>query len=346
MALRTKGSAPLRSVHKRLTQSVSRFKQRIMELNLPIFTQLAPCQNVLIAGMGGGFDTFCGLPLYFELQRRGQKAHLANFSFSDIVSCTHGTRLTDTLVGVTADYNGLVLYFPELYLAQWFEEKRREAITVWCFQKTGARPLLENYRVLLNHLSIDGILLIDGGVDSLIQGDEAGTGTLIEDATSLFVVNELKHLPVRIVACIGFGAEQDLAYAHVLENIAVLTQDGGFLGACALTPHMEAYQAYEEAVLYVQGKDWQDASVINSSIISAVQGHYGDYHLTKKTRGSRLWISPLMSIYWFFDAPILAQRNLYLSQLRETETFMDALQKYMSYAGYIPRRPHARIPLP
>ncbi len=38
-----------------------------MRLNLPILEQLAPCKNVLIAGMGGGFDVFCGLPLYFEL---------------------------------------------------------------------------------------------------------------------------------------------------------------------------------------------------------------------------------------------------------------------------------------
>ena len=56
-----------------------------MELNLPILDQLAKCQNLLIAGMGGGFDIFCGLPIYLELQRRGQKVHLANFSFSDVV---------------------------------------------------------------------------------------------------------------------------------------------------------------------------------------------------------------------------------------------------------------------
>lgn len=316
-----------------------------MELNLPIFNQLATCQNLLIAGMGGGFDIFCGLPIYFELRQRGQTVHLANFSFSDITNCRYGMRLTETLVGVTADYKGLVLYFPELYLAQWFEEQRHEAITVWCFQKTGTRPLLENYHVLVKHLSIDGILLIDGGVDSLIRGDEAGMGTLIEDATSLFVVNELEEIPLRLVACLGFGAEQDLAYAHILENIAALTQAGGFLGTCSLTPHMQAYQAYEDAVLYVQGKDWQDASVINSSIISAVQGHYGDYHLTKKTQGSRLWISPLMPIYWFFDLPILAQHNLYLSQLQETDTFMDAMQRYMWYEKLIPKRPRANIPL-
>ncbi|MCK6628246.1 MAG: hypothetical protein L6R45_24105 [Anaerolineae bacterium] len=33
-----------------------------MNLNLPIFDQVAHCQNLLIAGMGGGFDLFCGLP--------------------------------------------------------------------------------------------------------------------------------------------------------------------------------------------------------------------------------------------------------------------------------------------
>ncbi len=316
-----------------------------MELNLPISNQLAKCQNLLIAGMGGGFDIFCGLPIYFKLRRRGQKVHLANFSFSDIASFRGGARLTDTLVGVTSDYEGIIPYFPELYLAQWFDEIRRETITIWCFHKTGVRPLLENYHVLTEHLSIDGILLIDGGVDSLIRGDEAGTGSLIEDAISLYVVNELQ-VPTRLMGCIGFGAERGIAYAHVFENIARLTKDGGFLGACSLTPQMKAYQDYEKAVLYVQENEFQDPSVINSSIVSAVQGHYGNYHLTEKTKGSHLWISPLMPLYWFFDLATVAQHNLYLTQLRNTDTFMDAVRARMQYAGFVPKRPSERIPLP
>lgn len=316
-----------------------------MKLNLPIFDKLANCQNLLIAGMGGGFDVFCGLPIYFELRRQRQRVHLANFSFSDIASFRGGERLTDTLVGVTADYERIVPYFPELYLAQWFREKRNEAITIWCFQKTGTRPLLENYRILVENLSIDGILLIDGGVDGLMRGDEAETGTLIEDAISLFVVNELAQISTRLLGCIAFGAERDVAYAHILENIAVLTESGGFLGACSLTPQMKVYQAYEEAVLYVQGNEFQDSSVINSSIVSAVRGRYGDYHLTERTKGSRLWISPLMSIYWFFDLPTVAEHNLYLAQLRDTETFMDAARMYQLSAGCISKRLKARIPL-
>lgn len=115
---------------------------------------------MLIAGMGGGFDLFCGLPIYFELQRRGQWAYLANFSFSNIESLQGGIRLTSTLVGVQAGQDDFSPYFPELYLAQWFEERRQESVTIWSFQKTGAMPLLENYRLLVDRIGIDGILLI------------------------------------------------------------------------------------------------------------------------------------------------------------------------------------------
>lgn len=316
-----------------------------MNLNLPIEPLIAGCKNPLIAGMGGGFDIFCGLPIYFELRKRGQNPHLANFSFAEISQLKTGERLTPTLVGVHAHVSDFAIYFPELYLAQWFTEKRGQAVTVWCFEKTGARPLLENYRVLVERLSIDGIVLIDGGVDSLVRGNEAGTGTMIEDAISLFAVNELCHIPVRLIACLGLGIEPDVAHTHVLENIATLTKAGGFLGTCALTPQMPAYQAYEDAVLYTQSKPYQDPSVINSSIISAAKGHFGDHHLTEKTRGSRLWISPLMLIYWFFDLPTVAKHNLFLPQLNETITFMEAVFAAGSALRGVSKRTTPRLPL-
>jgi hypothetical protein len=318
-----------------------------MDLNLPIFDQLASCKNLLIAGMGGGFDIFCGLPIYFELQRRGQRVHLANFSFSDIAYFKGGIPLTKTLVGVTAEYQWIEPYFPELYLAQWFKEQRAEDITIWSFEKTGTLPLLENYRVLIKHLGIDGILLVDGGVDSLVQGDEIGTGSLVEDAISLYVVNALTEIPVRLIGCIGMGAEQDIGFAHIFQNIATLTAEGGFLGSCSLLPQMEAYQLYEDALMAVQGNPVQDPSVINSSIVSSVRGHYGDYHLTQKTKGSRLWISPLVSLYWFFDLAAVARRNLWMEQLENTETIMQALSVYLRFSRmFIPPRDKAQGPLP
>ncbi len=316
-----------------------------VHLNLPIVDQLASCDNLLIAGMGGGFDLFCGIPIYFELQRRGQKAHLANFSFSDIASLETGIRLSPTLVGVDAGLTDFSPYFPELYLAQWFAEKRTQRVIIWSFHKTGAKPLRENYRVLVERLSIDGIVLIDGGVDGLIRGDESEVGTFVEDAISLFAVNELREIPVRIVVCYGFGIEPDIAHAHGLENMAALMRTGAFLGGCALAPQMDAYQLYEEAVLYAQGKCYQDPSVINSCIISAARGHFGDHHLTEKTKGSQLHISLLMAWYWFFDLPTVTRHNYFLSALRDTDTFLDALHAAVSATSSLPKRKTSNIPL-
>ena len=81
-------------------------------LNLPIYDQLSGCKNLLIAGMGGGFDVFCGLPVYFELKARGQNVHLANLSFSELEELKDAIYLTDSMVGVTANHANARPYFP------------------------------------------------------------------------------------------------------------------------------------------------------------------------------------------------------------------------------------------
>ena len=309
-----------------------------MKLNLPIIDQFAGCKNLLIAGMGGGFDLFCGLPIYFELINKGMNIHLANYSFSDIKNYSGGIRLSDTLVGVDSNFDMFTTYFPELYLAKWFKEKKNHSTIIWSFHKTGTGPLLNDYKVLVDHLAIDGILLIDGGVDSLIRGDEVEMATLVEDAISLYAVNELDDVPVRIIGCIGFGAERNLTYAQILENISELIVNKAFLGNCTLTEEMEAYQAYEDAVLYVQSQEFQEPSVINSSIISSVKGNFGNYHLTKKTKGSILKISPLMSQYWFFNLSSVAKNNFYLPKIHGTNTFMDTVYAVMEVTNKIATR--------
>lgn len=316
-----------------------------MDLNLPILDRIEGCRSLLIAGMGGGYDVFCGLPLYFDLRRRGFNVHLANYSFSAIARHEHGTRLSPTLVGVRADHDGIYPYFPEFFLSQWFKATDGEDVPVWCFEKVGSQPLAADYARLAQHLGLDGVLLIDGGVDSLVRGDEAETGTLVEDAISMAAVRTLDSLKVRLLSCIGLGAERDLTHAHVFENIAALTREGAFLGTCSLTQRMEACARYEQAVLHVQAQRFHDPSVINSSIVSALQGEFGDFHLTEKTRGSQLWISPLMPIYWFFDFDAVARRSLVLDMVADSLTFREALMQVVRHTGVIPRRPVTRIPL-
>jgi hypothetical protein len=314
-------------------------------LNLPILDHLVNSRSILITGIGGGFDLFCGLPLYFHLRDRGYQVHLANYSFSDIQSFTGGTRLTDTLVGVTADYQLPVVYFPELYLARWFETSRQESIPVWAFHKTGTWPLQANYQRLIEHLQIDTILLIDGGIDSLARGNEAEPGTFVEDTVSMAALADLPTEITRILVCIGFGAEREITHSHILENIADLARRGAFLGACALTKEMPEYHAYEEAVMAVHQQPFQDPSVINASIVSAVRGEYGNYHLTEKTHGSRLWISSLMTLYWFFDFPVVMAQHMVLPAVKKTISFQDAIRAALTARQRLSVRRTSPIPL-
>jgi len=316
-----------------------------MDLNFPGIERLAACENLLIAGMGGGFDIFCGLPIYAELRRRGCTVHLANLSFSQLAYLKNGVTLTEHVAGVTAESNTFALYFPELHLARWLQQERGESATIWTINAQGARPVLAAFRAIVEHLSIDGILLVDGGVDSLMRGDEAEMGTILEDGCSLAAVDEMTEVPLRWMTCAGFGAEREVTYAHVFENIAGMTRDGGFLGACSLIPEMEAYRVYETAVEYAHAQRGQDPSVIHASIVSAARGEYGDYHHTERTKGSRLWISPLMPLYWVFDLPVVARRNLFLPYLRHSSTFRDALDALATARSRVTPRKAARVSL-
>jgi hypothetical protein len=62
---------------------------------------LEPAETILLAGAGGGFDIFCGLPLYFGLQAAGKKVYLANLSFSQLPKPNES--LSPSLVRVKAD---------------------------------------------------------------------------------------------------------------------------------------------------------------------------------------------------------------------------------------------------
>jgi hypothetical protein len=133
---------------------------------------------------------------------------------------------------VTPDTTGPDDYFPERALARWLAAHGLPA-TVYAFPKVGVQPLRAAYRHLVDQLGVDALVLVDGGTDILLRGDETGLGTPVEDITSVGAAAGL-DLPVKLVTCLGFGidAYHGVNHAQVLENIAALDRDGGYLGAC------------------------------------------------------------------------------------------------------------------
>jgi hypothetical protein len=292
-------------------------------LRLPFFDTLDKAQKVLVAGAGGGYDILCGLPLYFALQAAGKQVHLANLSFSYLPNPaeTGEARWSPALLKVTADTPLRSDYFPELYLAQWFRSQGTDT-PIYCFERTGVKSLLAGYTSLVEHLGLDTIILVDGGTDSLLRGDEIGLGTPAEDIASIIAVNELP-LERKLLVCLGFGVDyfHGVCHAHFLEAVSELTQGGGYLGMFSLMtdmPEVQRYRLATEAVF--KAMPWH-ISIVSSSILSALAGHYGDYHASPRTRGSQLWINPLMTVYWCFRLSEVARRVLYRDAMTTTADY-------------------------
>jgi len=201
------------------------------------------------------------------------------------------------------------------------------------------------YQALQTRLGFDALILVDGGVDSIMRGDEYGAGTLIEDAISLAAAQTL-DIPTKILACIGFGTEVEEGVCHynALENMAALIKAGAFYGACALTPDMDAFRRYERACRYVWEQPGHLKSHISTRIIPAVRGEFGNHHLYNDDRHVFISLSPLMSLYWFFDAQIVAERSLIIPHLRRTTEKMQAFEVVQSFQSGMKMRPRRSLP--
>lgn len=314
-------------------------------MRISFFKELDNAQNVLIAGAGGGFDVFAGLPLYFWLRNIGKKVSLANLSFSDL-AITDGERPVPSLVRVLPDTEGPQNYFPELHLAQWLAGRFDET-PIYAIERQGARPVLAAYEWLVKELQPDTLILVDGGTDILMRGDEVGLGTPQEDMVSLFAADQVTGVKRKQVACIGFGIDtfHGVCHAQFLENVAALAASSGYLGAWSLEEKTEEFGLYREACDYVSSRIMRQPSIVNSSVISAVQGFFGDHHATKRTEGSELFINPLMALYWTFRLEHVAWRNLYLNQIGQTTTYQELSLAIETFRETLPKtRPWRAIP--
>jgi hypothetical protein len=152
----------------------------------------------------------------------------------------------------------------------------------------------------------------------------AGLGTPQEDITSLAAVDGL-GVPEKLAVCVGFGVDRHhgVCHAHFLENVARLSREGAFLGTFSLLREMPEVRKYLEAVAFSSEQMPRAPNIVSLSVSSAIQGEYGDVHRTARTRGSKLWVNPLMGLYWGFDLGAVARQCLYIESIRQTETLFE-----------------------
>ena len=288
----------------------------------PLFQRLARSRRIMIAGAGGGHDLYAGLPLYLYLKPRADAVFLGNVSFSDLLPET-GRRISPAVTEIDADTPGPEDYFPERVLARWLR-RRGDETSIFCFQRTGAVTLARAWQAVVSKLQLDAVVLVDGGTDILMRGDEVGLGTPTEDLTSVAAVHAL-DLPCKLVASLGFGVDSfdGVCHAQVLEAVAQLQARGAFLGVLSLLPQHPEAKAFVEAVDDAAQAMPGSPSVVTNSIASAVESRFGNVHRTWRTEGNKLFISPLMSMYWCFELDAVARRCLYLKELQATVSYGD-----------------------
>jgi len=313
-------------------------------LGVPNWLQLPPSdkRSILIAGCGGGFDVFNGLPIALALMTEGHSVTLANLSFSQLAA-SGCEKVARSAWRIKADARELP-YFPEKWLAEWLAQKGLK-LPVYAFERTGAVPLIEAYQAVVREREISLVILVDGGTDSIIFGDEPGLGTIVEDAVSLTAA--VAVCPETLLISVGFGVDHFHGVSHYsfLENVATLIRDRAFLGTTALlagTPEVESFLALVE---YANRRQPHHVSIVCNSIASAIRGEFGDVHASKRTERSELFINPLMALMWAFRAADVAGHMLFAEAVSCTTTAEEAVRAIELAREFVKPRLRRSIPL-
>jgi hypothetical protein len=86
------------------------------------------------------------------------------------------------------------------------------------------------------------------------------------------------------------------------------------------------------------------SSIVSSSILDGIAGEFGNFHRTNRTEGSKLFINPLMGLYWGFQLEGVAKRNLYLDRIQTTNTRREISRIIDAFRSEIQIKPWQRLP--
>ena len=280
-------------------------------------------ETVLLAGAGGGFDVYHAIPLYFRLVEMGKKVVFCNYSFASLASMKSDS-FTASCVRVHADSSHSASYAPEYTMCRWFREVHQQEVSIYAYRGVGVVPVKAVFNKLKKKLGVDAVVIVDGGTDSLMRGDEFSLATPAEDMTSI-VAAYFSNIDHCYLMCIGFGVDtyHGVSHAQYLESVAALSQTSDFLGVSSLLPQSVEFAEYSSLINYANDRLLGNESIVANSIESAAAGKYGDVNLGKRTQGSKLWINPLMAICWGFRLNGVIERSLYAKRLEDTEKLSD-----------------------
>lgn len=139
--------------------------------------------------------------------------------------------------------------------------------------------------------------------------------------------------------------EHDLNHHACLENISSLTTGGHFLGAESLTDASEERNAFLMFVEHLNRTTPGHMSIIAKSIVTPMEGSFGDHHPTDRTAGTNQCVSPLMNVAWCFRLGGVADRFLFREAIEQSTTIDKVGKAYRQFRFLVRPRPRGTIPL-
>lgn len=275
-------------------------------------------KTIMMVGVGGGFDIFVGLPFVHKWPEK---------QFILVNSSPDSSFLLEESNPDKEEH------YPQNQISQ-----HPNIIANYTVGKHGTGLLKKVYDEIIEKHKPDLILGVDGGVDSLMVGDEAEKGTILEDFNVLGALSQL-DIEHKVLCCAGFGAEteENVNHYRVLENIAKISADGWFYGSFSLMNWWQEFIFYKVRC----ESAWENnrrKSHIQTKIISAAEGAFPNNKyedVDARVTGSTdvTFVSPLSSIYWLFNLDKVVERNKLIPFLKKANTFIDSKMILRQHIG-------------
>jgi len=310
-----------------ITQQVASRDQDLgSSLLVPTFLRqlLAPdVKTVLLFGCGGGFDFVHGMLLYPELHRCGKKVVIVSNSFGP-PQVIEGADVKPVFTNpdvrtVTASAEKYDAYYaPEVHVASFLDQEYPDTaahMLYACYARSWCQPRFTKFlQQVVDQHSVDAVVCIDGGSDSLMVGDEEGLGDPIEDAVSVASLAKLHRIQTSLLVSVGFGCDRfnHVSDAASLRAVAELTAQGGYRGCLALEPGGVPLQFYRRCLEHIYARQGFQ-SVLAGTILNAAEGCYGSdvvpSMLSSRLEPGSCFMWPLMGMLWAFDPQAVASRS-------------------------------------
>jgi hypothetical protein len=282
--------------------------------------------NILIAGCGGGYDVYTGLPLYFAIKalKLNHNIYLANLSFTDSSVLKDFPNIGSACYEVNDNNKELNISCIEYKLSKAINEP------IYCFSCCDINDFSNSYKLLVEKHNITTILVCDGGCDSIFSGIEYELGTPVEDMITLWAIDKLNLNTYLILLGANVDTFGDVRYQDMVENMDKLKELNAIIDIQQLESNMLCVKSYMDVMYQVNDM----RSIVNCCILSSLEKQYGNHHhklLGDRCRLGEFNINADTSKYYILDFKKVISHIKYLDKFDNYKTDDDIDEYIMQF---------------